>query len=1298
MPGRSTHSPAFALVVVLGMVVIITVLVLAFFSRVLLEAKSSTASANSANVDILARSAADFVLGDLRQEMASASTVTNSTTASNTNTVVYLPKMVSKAVTSQTTMPTPVGMLPWKSGVPANNTIPNLVRRSVRAGNTAGPSPFSAYPGDYTTPPQNRAADDSAAPASVNSATPSKNGRFISPARWNQHYLMPLLNPASTDDTTPIADFVPPDWIVVTRDGPKAVTSADLPTLRNGAPTNNGYAIGRYAFAIYDVGGLLDANLAGFPDSMAPGDSGRKGSVAFADLSQINPSLSTPKINTLVGWRNFATAQPGGTFPNYTFPTASGTRYLDALMSNTNGFLAANPISTPATAGTRTDQRFTSRQALIKFARAIGLNASSLMSLNTFSRDLNSPSFSPKNPVPASYQPADTFVQTIDYELGANMPAASARTWKSNGWLNPSASAGTVMPYPNRNLVRTVWNSDRTIKDWDGNDVQVKSGDSVVKRRFPLSRLDLFRQYEVASSAEKPAIAQKILYSFGLIPDPDLPGGWIYNAYTLTNMGGRTLLRLFTIDEIQDGVASPGSTLYDYGSSTGPGKGRELNFFELIRLGVLHGEMGNFSVTMDDPDSGIMTLRMGANIIDQYDADSYPTQIRVQTPVGLENPFSGGGMQIAGIENLPYISEIMGRVYRKQAGPENDPERKKAAAWFEFELWNPHANAGVSPSGAAPSDFRIVPAVGSIFLRPTTSRLTAPDGTTLPLTFWDTSVIDFSSSYSASANSPHQIQFQYPGTSSFVEPAVLGSSAATTAVTYGTPSKQVYSEPGKGSFGGIFLGETDNPDGWPDSTLSPTNPLKGWFSEVTIMRTGGSSNPYTFALEYRDARNGGRWVPYQSLTFRSDIKISIYDYGLIYPNSGMPTAPWVTYPSIGSLPFQGITFGVIGYSFSRIDPRGSRFGVPTELQYTKMAPTPGFTIRPDLTRGILPTLAMGNWGQSTGEYPTGDLAGALINMTSYPAPGWRVLVPTNQSLPGWDKQALADLVENRPSATAPNRNGAAQPSEFQSVLGRDKIMRPGDGDRDKGVHPLVASATANRPFLQNVIAANPTAAALVGVERLNDRPLMLNRPFQSVGELAYAFRDLPWKTINFSSPVSAEAGLLDLFSVNETPFAQPVVAGRVNLNSAPREVLKALLVGSSRNDVASVQISAANADTIVNDFIAMRAANPLRDRSDLIGNFWRYLEDNNKIGNSAAEPYPAIKTRQESISRAWGEVGMTRTWNLLVDIVAQSGRYPATANSLADFVVQGEKHYWLHVAIDRFTGKIIDQQFEPVDD
>jgi hypothetical protein len=50
----------------------------------------------------------------------------------------------------------------------------------------------------------------------------------------------------------------------------------------------------------------------------------------------------------------------------------------------------------------------------------------------------------------------------------------------------------------------------------------------------------------------------------------------------------------------------------------------------------------------------------------------------------------------------------------------------------------------------------------------------------------------------------------------------------------------------------------------------------------------------------------------------------------------------------------------------------------------------------------------------------------------------------------------------------------------------------------------------------------------------------------------------------------------------------------------------------------------------------------------------------------------------------------------MIDVIAQSGRYPPTASALKDFVVEGEKRYWLHVAIDRFTGEVVDQQLEAV--
>jgi hypothetical protein len=72
------------------------------------------------------------------------------------------------------------------------------------------------------------------------------------------------------------------------------------------------------------------------------------------------------------------------------------------------------------------------------------------------------------------------------------------------------------------------------------------------------------------------------------------------------------------------------------------------------------------------------------------------------------------------------------------------------------------------------------------------------------------------------------------------------------------------------------------------------------------------------------------------------------------------------------------------------------------------------------------------------------------------------------------------------------------------------------------------------------------------------------------------------------------------------------------------------------------------------------------------------------------------KEARECVVRAFSDACQTRTWNLMIDLIAQSGRYPPTAGALKDFVVEGEKRYWLHVAIDRFTGEVVDQQLEAV--
>ena len=214
------------------------------------------------------------------------------------------------------------------------------------------------------------------------------------------------------------------------------------------------------------------------------------------------------------------------------------------------------------------------------------------------------------------------------------------------------------------------------------------------------------------------------------------------------------------------------------------------------------------------------------------------------------------------------------------------------------------------------------------------------------------------------------------------------------------------------------------------------------------------------------------------------------------------------------------------------------------------------------------------------------------------------------------------------------------------------------------------------------------------------RPVMLCRPFRSVAEMGYAFRDEPWKNINFTTPESADSALLDLFTIDDVD----VEAGRVNLNTRQAPVLQALLSGANKIEMSPTLISSADAQTLATAITASSSASPFMNRAELVNRF--------KVGSADKDSRTAIqslaslsfstssdnviKTQRESIVRALGSSTMTRTWNLMIDVIAQSGHYPPGSTSLAQFVVDGERRYWLHVAIDRYTGAVVDRVLEPV--
>ena len=113
------------------------------------------------------------------------------------------------------------------------------------------------------------------------------------------------------------------------------------------------------------------------------------------------------------------------------------------------------------------------------------------------------------------------------------------------------------------------------------------------------------------------------------------------------------------------------------------------------------------------------------------------------------------------------------------------------------------------------------------------------------------------------------------------------------------------------------------------------------------------------------------------------------------------------------------------------------------------------------------------------------------------------------------------------------------------------------------------------------------------------------------------------------------------------------------------------------------------------------SANPMINRANLVMNMGvspTTATGPFEKGYSTHTPADASnKAYLEEPVRALADVTNTRTWNLLIDVIAQSGQMVSTATpSLDNFVVQGERRYWLHVAIDRYTGKIVAQQLEPV--
>jgi hypothetical protein len=212
---KPSGERAAALIIVLAFVVLLTAVSLAYLSRTTGDRPVAHSSFNQSKVDGIAASAMDVVIGDLQQEITNGSTPTTQADG----TTLYKPTAAAN-------------MVPQRNGTVAG--VPNLIRRSVRS-SVPMPAPGVG----------SRAS-------AVNSTTDSSlNGRSITAASWNRHYLVPKKT-NNTKDSIPIDAFAgaTPDWVYITSAGIAAITQ----------PSDS--VVGRYAYAVYDEGGLLDMNVA----------------------------------------------------------------------------------------------------------------------------------------------------------------------------------------------------------------------------------------------------------------------------------------------------------------------------------------------------------------------------------------------------------------------------------------------------------------------------------------------------------------------------------------------------------------------------------------------------------------------------------------------------------------------------------------------------------------------------------------------------------------------------------------------------------------------------------------------------------------------------------------------------------------------------------------------------------------------------------------------------------------------------------------------------------------------------
>jgi hypothetical protein len=827
---------------------------------------------------------------------------------------------------------------------------------------------------------------------------------------------------------------------------------------------------------------------------------------------------------------------------------------------------------------------------------------------------------------------------------------------------------------------------------------------------------------------------------------------------------------------------------------------REPDFFELLKAAVTVGCLGKGAPTNHnlgtygsypatyadisqfdlDTNTDFQIFQIGANIISQFSSDSYPAHIQY---VGFSQsePTANRPWDFYGDENLPYLyrARMFGIVTTANAGTVTHVGSVSLTygnnqALLMPEVWNPHdPNSNNNYSGTSyigPGNFRFILAQGPTWTPGATAASTSYVMTQGKCRMYNNSGAylgdsPYNLAYGQGLNSPAvqldtdppagglgEIDFSYAnvnGAGTPQEPLFLGGLNAGTScigsvINY-SPTKDVVTGL---KYSGILLGTYPNAwldyeasSNWssggitvtPGSTELPLQPQQGFSTanpasaDIAVVYPSTSSavlqgpnNPpivVDYVLQYEDASSN--WITYQDNTS-------------CIPNPGASTTSQAGYdgnapsnPFVGKIIISDSTGRWIQTlnTLSWMDPRTSRFGAFDAFHqdwYTSTFPDIPVTMS-NLYYGESdrPTT---NFGQGFSlAVPGSGMSSTSVSNTIgwYPGNWQETSYGANLFVPGY----YAENITGAQTVGYPTGQGVSVANYFADP---DGVVRRGmDAYATAG-----SSSTMGMPLSTYSSSNN------------QNRPFILNRPFRSVAELGYAFSGTPWRNIDFNTPESGYASLLDLFCVSETSDANAEVEGRVDLNTRQVPVLEALLSGTgsqgyaykdelnagqtgntaslSSTEIASIAQALVNRTTTT----TKSGEGPLRNLSELVGK-WNsaatisgasspfnidgtksyvgftsdLVNNENDLTHAFSDTSTlSIQRLRESAIRALSSAGQTRVWNLMIDLIAQTGVYKPGETNLDNLVVDGEHRYWLHVAIDRFTGKVIDEQLEQVKD